>query len=251
MNIINYIFIAIIILIFYKLFICEKFDNNIYLTKLELEKTLINNKDKYYDTFNTNDFKVRNINNIEDYYNIIKESCINISDQNAKLIDNAILISNEKIKKINLPGFSGKKAAGIQWTIGIIKNKKYEYGLPHTRNNIIIIPESIIKNESVLIRVLIHEKIHIYQKLFPLDTEDWLKSYGFEKYRIKNKQDNIRANPDVNNYIYKDNEGKVLEAKYNEEPFTINDVKYYPTNNYYFEHPYEYMAYTLEDMINI
>lgn len=250
MDIIYYIFIIIVLYIIYRLFICEEFSDNIFLSKSELEKTLINNKDKYYDNFNENDLRVRNIDNINEYNDIIKKSCINTSTKYSRILNNAINIANTKIKKIKINGFDGKKAAKIQWSIGIFKGTNYEYGLPHTRNFIILIPEFILENINSLIRILIHEKIHIYQKMYPNDIKIWLNDNSFVKYRLKNKEDNVRANPDVDNYLYKNAKDEIMMSKYNDLPFTINDVKYYPINNYKYEHPFEYMAYTLEDMIN-
>jgi hypothetical protein len=250
MNIVYNIFIIIIIYIIYRIFNYESFNNNIYLSKLELEKTLINNKDKYYQTFNNNDLRVRNINNIKDYINNIKNSCNNISTTDKKLINKAIYNANNKLRKFKINGFDGFKASKIQWIIGLIDGTDYEYGLPHTRNLTIIIPKKILNNKSILLRVLIHEKIHIYQKIYPNDIKIWLDERGFTKFRLKEKSDNIRANPDVDNYIYKDFENGQYKSIYNELPLTINDVKYYPNDNYLYEHPFEYMAYTLEDLIN-
>ena len=250
MNIIFYIIFLALLYLIYRIFVCEKFTENIYLSKTELEKTLINNKDKYYETFNNNDLRVRNIENINEYHNIIKSSCVNITNNITNILDNITSIADNKIKKIKIKGFDGLKASGIQWNIGLISGKEYEYGLPHTRNHIIVIPENILNNEEILLRVLIHEKIHVYQKLYPEDANVWIKDNGFTKYKLKTKDDNIRANPDIDNYIYKNNNNTPLMSKYNELPLSINDVMYYPVNNYKYEHPLELMAYTLEDMIN-
>jgi hypothetical protein len=114
----------------------------------------------------------------------------------------------------------------------------------------IIIPEHILDNKDILLRVLIHEKIHIYQKIYPEDIKIWLNNNGFKKYRLRTKNDNVRANPDIDNFIYKNKNNSLIMSKYNELPLSINDVKYYPLNDYRYEHPFESMAYTLEDMIN-
>lgn len=251
MNWIYYLFFIIIMYIIYRIFIYENFlDNgNIYLTKTQLEKTLINNNDKYYNTFNYNDYKVRNINNIEEYYNIIQYSCINISSKYSDILDTAINIANSKIKNININGFNGIKSTNIQWIIGIFKDKYYENGLPHTRNLVIVLPEYILSDLSLLVKVLIHEKIHIYQKLYPEDIKIWLNDNNFIKYKIKEDSDNSRANPDIDNYLYQNHKGEVLVSIYNDNPLTINDVTYHPINEYKYEHPYEYMAYTLENII--
>lgn len=250
MDIIFYIIFTIVLFIIYRTFMCENFSKNIYLSKTELEKTLLNNKDKYYDTFNENDLRVRNIENITEYYEIIKNSCISINNNYMDILDKITAIADNKIKKIKIKGFDGLKASKIQWIIGVINDKKYEYGLPHTRNLIIVIPENIINNEEVLLRVLIHEKIHIYQKIYSEDTKLWIKNKGFVKYKLRAKSDNIRANPDIDKYIYKNDKNLIFMSKYNEMPLTINDVTYQPINDYKYEHPFEIMAYTLEDLIN-
>lgn len=249
---IYYIFFITIIYIIYRIFIYEEFtDNeNIYLTKSQLEKTLINNSDKYYNKFNYNDFKVRNINNIDEYYTIISNSCINVSSDYSEILDNAIDIANNKIKKIKIDGFDGKKAVKIQWIIGVFKNNNYEYGLPHTRNFVIVLPEHILSNISLLIKILIHEKIHIYQKMYPCDINSWLDNNKFTKYKLIDNTDNCRANPDIDNYLYKNYKGEILLSVYNESPTTINDVIFHPINDYKYEHPYEYMAYTIENLIS-
>ncbi len=250
MDIIFYIIFTIVLFLIYRTFMCENFTKNIYLSKTELEKTLINNKDKYYDTFNDNDLRVRNIENVKDYYEIIKSCCISINNNYINILDKITRIADDKIKKVKINGFDGIKASKIQWTIGLFTGKNYEYGLPHTRNLIIVIPESIINNEQVLLRVLIHEKIHVYQKLYQEDANNWIKNNGFKKYKLRSKSDNIRANPDIDKYIYKNNKNLIFMSKYNDLPLTINDVTYQPINDYKYEHPLEIMAYTLEDLIN-
>jgi hypothetical protein len=149
--------LIIILLIFY--YKSDYFTNNHYLSKNELIEILINNSDNYYNTFNSYDFKVRNINSIEDYYIKIKNSATEINNNFDNIIDNI----NNKLKKINIIGFDGEKASKIPWIIGFIDGVEYEYGFPHTRNNIIVIPIKLI-NSNRLEKILIHEKIHIYQK---------------------------------------------------------------------------------------
>jgi hypothetical protein len=216
---------------------------------MELEKTLLNNKDKYYQTFNLNDLKVRNIKTIEEYNNNIKNSCINFTDDDINILDSSIQMANSKLKKFNTVGFNGLKASQIQWRIGLIHNNIYENGFPHTRNNIIILPKYILENKNKLVEVLIHEKIHIYQKLYPSDILLYLKKNGFHKYRIKDTNDNIRANPDTDNFIYKNLKGEIMKCLYQNNPNTIEDVVFYPINEDKYEHPYEYMAYTLSKII--
>ncbi len=223
--------------------------NNYYLTKSELEKTLINDKDDYYKSFNLLDYEVRKIKTITDYYEKIKKSCINVNNTNKQILDECIEIASNKIKKYNIIGFNGKKSETIPWNIGLITGKEYEEGFPHTRNLIIIIPESILLNKNQLLRVLIHEKIHIYQKFYKNDIEKYLIKNNFKKYKKKILFNNVRANPDIDEYIYKNNKDEMLRSIYKNNPKSILDVEIIPINNIKYEHPYEYMAYNIEKII--
>ena len=214
------------------------------LTKKELQLILINNNDNYYNTFSDLDLYVRNVKNIKEYKQKIMLAPININ----KPLQNKI---KETVQKINLlfynykiVGFDGKKANKIPWIIGIIDNNIYENGLPHTRDDTIILPKNILTSDNLL-STLIHEKIHIYQKLYPNDINKYLKYNNFIK--INKIYKNKRANPDIDNYIYMRN-NKEYKCLYN-IPNDFNDVIYYPINKSRYEHPFEYMAYKIQKNI--
>ena len=214
----------------------EHFDNHInFLTKEDLIDFLIKDSDNYYKTFTKLDMKVRNINSIEDYYNKIRESCIDISNR-SELME-SIKEADDRLSKIFLPGFDGLKCSKIKWNIGIVQGSKYEGGFPHTRKDIIILPNNLTSVDT-----LIHEKVHIYQKMFPEDIKVYLKENGFVKYYKLINRENHRANPDLDNWIYKKND-KILETRYNENPKSITDVI---NKDFTSEHPFEYMAYSIE-----
>jgi hypothetical protein len=103
-------------------------------------------------------------------------------------------------------------------------------------------------DDNQLIKLLIHEKIHIYQKMYPNDVQLYIKLNGFIPIRKREMNDNIRANPDLDNWIYKDKDSNIYKAQYNKEPKTISDVIYYPTDSQLYEHPYETMAITIENL---
>ena len=91
-----------------------------------------------------------------------------------------------------------------------------------------------------LYKPLIHERIHVYQKLFPKDMNKFLKYFGFEK--IKRKDISHLDNPDTNNYIYKKNDF-IFECN------IIDNNLHYTNLSSQYEHPYEYMAYIIVDQI--
>jgi len=125
---------------------------------------------------------------------------------------------------------------------------KYENGFPHTRYNIIFLSPLFFKQSwkswKNQLNILEHECIHIFQRFYPIDTEKYLNSMGFQKkgdfktlfpeqYRLK------RSNPDIDNNIWTDLSGNFMFPIYSsEDPKSLNDVL-----SHDMEHPYEWMAY--------
>jgi hypothetical protein len=229
----------------------ENFTNNNIkiLDKKEVVDIIINDEDKYYDKFNKIDLHVRNVSSVKEYKQKIINSPITISTNEKEQIINTINKIDNILYNYKIIGFDGKKACQIKWIVGIIDGTNYENGYPHTRSNIIIIPKKIIFSDNLL-KILIHEKVHIYQKTFPKDIEQYLSNNKFKKIQIK--INNKRANPDIDNYTYTDSNNNILSCMYNNNASSIMDVTYYPINNPMYDHPYEYMAYTIEkDILNL
>ena len=248
------IFILIIILIFFisnkYIFVYNEYysENIIFLNNDELFYILKNDNDNYYKSFFKNDFYSRNIKNINEYIIKINDSVHNFNNNQKEKIRKCIKIIDNLFIDIKIDWFNGIKANKIQWKIGCVKGKLYEHGLPHTRDDIIIISSNDIDSftEKKLIKTLIHEKIHLYQKIHNNDVEKYLLQNNFKKYKKREFNDNIRANPDLDNWIYQDNENNLYKAVYNDNPTSVEDIKYMPFNTQKSEHPFEKMAIEME-----
>ena len=143
------------------------------------------------------------------------------------------------VKTIKLDWFNGQKASKISWKIAYIPGLKYEHGLPHTRNDVIIITKP-----THLFTTLVHEKVHLYQKKYPDDVELYLLQKGFERLRKREKKDCIRANPDIDQWIYKRGK-RIYKCVYKSKfPDSIEEV-----TSFMFEHPFETMAEDIEKLI--
>jgi hypothetical protein len=259
----EYIYILFIIFLFLFLFlflyITDKYyvinyienfsDNIIFLDNHELLNVLLKNNDQYYNTFFENDFNARNINNIDEYKDLIKKSITSLNEDEKNKIKICTKNADLYFSKIKLDWFDGIKNNKIKWIIGCIKGKLYENGLPHTRDNVIIIPTEKIDSYNIknLTKTLIHEKIHIYQKYYKDDINIYLNKNNFVKVKRRDKYDNIRANPDLDNLIYKDNQNNIYKAIYKNNPSSVEDIIYLPINTQLYEHPYEKMAIEIED----
>lgn len=156
--------------------------------------------------------------------------------------------------------FDAGKARDLPWSIILVKDD-YEQGLPHTRGKYIIIHPSLLqKPMKELIGTLIHEKIHVYQRKYskedatiegdtsPVKLTDYLVSkMGFVKVKRRSEVScDIRANPDLDDWVYKDPKtGKDMYLCYKSgNPTGIDDV----IGDSREEHPYEYIAYEIASL---
>lgn len=244
---IQIILLILIIIFLFCSFECFINNNLKLLSKNELENILINNNDNYYDKFTELDLKVRNVNSIDEYKQKIKNVHYKCNYIEYNQILYAINIIDNILKNYNKIGFNGNKASNIKWKIGVINDNIYENGLPHTRHDVIIIPKNILNNNR-LKTILLHEKIHVYQKIYPNDIQKYFINNGFIKSRKKTI--NVRANPDIDEYIYINKNNEEMMCIYNKNPSSILDVSYLPSNNIINEHPLEYMAYTIQSELS-
>jgi len=210
-----------------------------FLEPNELKEILIQDKDNYYDRFYDYDMKARNVKNKEEYLYNIKHTLLFSSwtIEQKEIVEKAIANIHIKIKKSKDLDID---ITNIPWIIGLT-NDSYENGYPHTRGNVIILN---IKNiySSNLMETLIHEKIHVYQKMYPDITNNIIKKLNFKLVGKRKYSDMIRVNPDTDDNIYSYN-NNMMKAQYTSiNPTSIADIKYNISQEQSYEHPYEWMA---------
>ena len=158
-----YICLLLLLLIFYLLNInlkkyVEFFNDVIFLNNYELYDILINDSDNYYKSFYDKDLYSRKIKSIDEYKKYILYSVYNFTDEQKNKIIKCINKVNIFFEKKIFDFVCSKKINKIKWKLGCIKGKLYENGLPHTRNDIIIISSDNVDSysEKKLIKTLIH-----------------------------------------------------------------------------------------------
>lgn len=223
----------------------------IFLNKNELNSFLMNDKDDYYKSFNGKDLIVRNISNVDQYKEKIKTSTSDFSLYQKEKIISCVDKLNKILVNVKYPWFDGKKAIQTPWKFGSIHGTGYENGLPHTRSDIIILPQVALDNYNLnnLTKLILHEKIHVYQKLYPNDIENYIQHNSYYKFKKRSEITDSRANPDLNEWVYNDSNNKTFIAMYNSNPTNISDVTFYPNSNNNEEHPFEKMAYEMSETI--
>ena len=197
----------------------------------------------------------RKIKTIADYHSIILQDSCEFSDLEKEILLESAKKADEILSRIEIPGFDGEKASRIRWKIGCMSSSRYEGGYPHTVKGTIILFKDIFKifkgvkgvkdkNKDIkkIVQLLIHEKVHIYQRKYKKDMETYLSYHHFVPI---SKRKNGRANPDLDDIVYYNQKnGKKYESNYRRKrPKSIGDA----TNQRY-EHPYEEMAYRIEKM---
>lgn len=203
------------------------------MNKYEVKDFILKDEDKYINNLSIYDLRARKVKTCIEYLFKAGNSTLDFTkEQKEKLINCA----NEARLYFN---------NNMDWIFALINNN-YEEGFPHTRGNIIFLSETIINYSNIeLIKTLIHESIHIYQRYNKEEIKKYLNENKFTISRLRDNVSLIRANPDLDEYIYKDKNGIEMIANYKSEfPTGISDITLPSLSN---EHPYEYMAYTIAE----
>lgn len=221
----------------------------IFLSQNNAYKFIVSDPENYIKRFSNLDFKARNIKSREEYNSLFLNQVYIPNLEQIKLFKLAIkkiyLLLNE-LKSTEWVDIN--KFRNIQWKFIIHKSDLIDNGLPHTRYDTIVINDKIIDSTDTFVKILLHEQLHVYQKLYFVEfEEEYIKKNNFyrvSKYKV-NKNDNYRTNPDTDEWIYGLN-GEIYMSEYiSKNPTTILDVIFRPINKPKYEHPREKAVYDL------
>jgi hypothetical protein len=219
----------------------------IFFNRAQTQDLLIGEKDFFFFRLNPMDLKARRCVTISDYIDKCKNAATDFSAIQRELVRSMLREEKkiqEKLDASRNPGCDWIDLSlfmALPWKLACVKGKEYEDGLPHTRNDVIILPENHLQEEDPdLLDTLLHEQLHVYQKTYPahfknayLDRHNWTL---LEKVSTIN---NIRTNPDMDEWIYQKN-GNVYRSFYNStNPSGLLDVSFQPQNYHRYEHPNE------------
>jgi hypothetical protein len=243
MNKINYIYFGALVIVVITCIIIisiysrktENFSsqqtNNIYLTAKDTISFIKNDTDNYIKSLSQYDLIARDVTSPTEYISTIINGCLNFNDFQIEKLNNCSIIARN---------FFNNK---MIWKFALIEDI-YEQGFPHTRMDIIFLSPKLLNYiDNSLIKILIHESIHIYQRYNKSSINIYLKEHGYTVSRRRDSEPFIRANPDLDEYIYKNKNGEEMIYKYkSSSPSGINDI--IPSDN---EHPFETMAYEIAE----
>jgi hypothetical protein len=137
----------------------------------------------------------------------------------------------------------------MPWKLACFTKRRVEEGCPHTRREIIFMDDDDLKRMSFndIVRTMVHEKIHIYERAYPDDIDSWSKSKGFTRWKRERDMPLMKNNPDLDGWVWKDFEGREMYMKFNSaKPKDFWDQTYPVAGASASEHPYETLAYLLD-----
>lgn len=240
-----------------------------YMSYEETVRFLESDEDRYVAKLSPIDLYARKVSSKEEYINIIKGEATHFNKGDKLILDKCTKKADELLRNININTISSesnldyskylnyKDIANIKWVLAITRNdngSKYEDGLSHTRKHVIFLSQDVLNySEDEIIKLLIHEKIHIYQRNNEALFKTIIYNMGYAESTdgqeiSQDKLRYVRSNPDVNNKIYKNiNTGELMICLYtSDKPKNINDII---IEKYSMEHPYEKIAYEISEHI--
>lgn len=239
MNVMDcHVWVIVVVIV---LFVCITFRSWFHNRDVQ-NMALIIETSGYFESFNATDLAVRGCKSSnkckQRYINGLRKPSIKEGIQLQKLCKSV----DEKLRK-----FGYTKLADISWKF-IMFSESSESGFPHTHGDTICLPYNFImkRHEKSLKNTLLHEKIHVFQRLYPLETITlFLDYWGFQVVGVHNlssaHDENNRSNPDANRIRFKDNEGILIRSDFMANAKTIDDIVDRR------DHPNEMMAYALAD----
>jgi hypothetical protein len=218
--------------------------NVTFLTAKETATFFLNDPDEYVHTLNQWDLIARKVQTFQDYLHNISKASLTFDDDQKKRINVAAAAADKFFNNTRIEGIDCKQIASIPWVIALTNDAEYENGLPHTRAHIIFISTMLNQNHDTLVKTLIHEKVHLYQRLNPQDMMSFLAFHGYTRWKYRFGVPRIRSNPDLDPWIYFNPKTKQPMASYyvSDNPTNISDIEDDSPEN---EHPYEEIAYNI------
>jgi hypothetical protein len=199
----------LIYLLFFRKTTCIK-----YLTFDEF--TSVINSSDYFNNMNSYDLQVRKSNNKNEYFKKYQSGYQTFTMEQKNILLNIVNIIEKKIYKYN-------NFKNIKWVFVKI-DTNLENSYPHTIGNVIVLSNDFFySSTNSQINTIIHEKVHIYQRMYPEYINILYKNWGFDKVKVE--VDYNRNNPDIK-YYYSYNNNLLIQL------YTDNPSELYDSNTY-------------------
>jgi hypothetical protein len=223
----------------------------LFMTRKQTQEFLRKDEDNFVSNLDTINKKARGVNNIFVYYDLIEESAMDFDEKDTELLQKAMneaenLILRTPSKMLNEYGMDINLLKGLKnIRFALTRDRVYEYGLPHTRGNVIFLSTNYLdknrEDPKTVLTTVVHEIVHIYQRTYGKIYDGFLKKEFWTIVREPKDTERRRMNPDLDQDIW-EKDKRVYMAKFtSNNPENLDDVDIKGEGIY--EHPYEYYAY--------
>jgi hypothetical protein len=210
-----YIFIFLFIFLFLYYLLFRNISNIKYLSIDEFKS--ITNSSDFFNNMNSSDLIVRKSNNSNEYLKKYQLGYRAFTIKQKTILENIINIIENKIDKYN-------NFKNIKW-IFVKIDINLENSFPHTIENVIVLSNNFFYYSfESQINTIIHEKVHIYQRIYPEYINILYNKWGFKKTDIT--INNNRNNPDIK-YYYSYNNNLLIQLYVN------NPKELYDSNTFF------------------
>jgi hypothetical protein len=234
-----------------------------FLSREDVVQFFRKDPDQYFESFN--ELNLRGFG-YDDKQTMIDDACRSARSFNTKeqeYISKKCMEADQFLEQFNdIPYFPSKKVAKIKWVLAKTFGRLYEKGFPHTRLNIIFLTDRFTFHKN-LTQVLVHEKVHLFSRLYPNDMRRWMDKNGYILYKKMSDYPLAKANPDVDGMVYVDKNNQELVLQYNSYfPTSFDDVNFslsgtncliqdgkYDLDCASKEHPNEVLAYKVDSYV--
>ena len=190
------------------------------------------NNSSYFNHMSASDLLARStvdspVTSPEHYTNNYLAGFSEFTDEEKSKLEDVITKANNVL--VNYPNFRD-----TEWKFAKI-SKDLEYGMPHTIGDMIVITSEFLnKQEDYQVKTLIHEKVHVFQRIDNTAARELVGLMGFKSLTTEERQkvshdilERRRSNPDIDNNMYKHEEtNQVIVQLYNTlSPSSLVDSK--------------------------
>lgn len=198
----------------------------------------------------------------QDVKDVYLESFVSLSSSDGRIVTLSALAerADRLCRDHTVPALAA--LPGISWRFAILGGGVGDAAFPHTHADVICVPTTFFRDRGThktRIRTLIHEKLHVLQRLRPRLCHQTLLDMGYVRVGPRGHMPDARSNPDLDAFIYR-REGRcptVMRLTGDTLSQTqgvcvqrqsISTTSDDETPDQY-EHPFEKMAYTLSELI--
>ena len=211
----------------YKYYFSQPKEYITFLDRSFLQQFFQNDPDRYFHNLNQINLTARGYDTVDQLIHdvVLLADDFSIKEQN-HLYEKCKLADDFLQQFDSIPYFPSKKVYSIKWILAKCVGHLYEKGSPHTRLNIIFLYEHNIFAADI-VKILVHEKVLLFSRLFPKEMKLWIDKNGYTIYKTLEDYPLARMTPDIDNIVYKDKHRNILVVEFRSKfPESFRDVIY-------------------------